>query len=331
MRAAVIEAGSFVVGDVPDPAPGPADLVLRVAACGICGSDVKTAKYMPDGTVMGHEFAGEVVAAGRDVAARWPLGTVVAAMPVIGCGGCRDCALGDIARCAAVEALGVGGGPGAFAEYVRVGAHETVRLDGLPARDGALVEPLAVGLHAFDRARVAPGDRVLILGAGPVGLAVLTWARRLGTAEITVSDPQPDRRASAELFGATEVVDPAAQPLGGPYDVVIECAGVPGMVASCIDAAAPRGRIVIAGVCIDPDPFSPVAGVVKEVEMHFVSYYTRREFRHTARLLADGRLDPGPLVTGRVGLTGVAAAVTDLARPGAQRKVLVVPELEEAP
>jgi (R,R)-butanediol dehydrogenase/meso-butanediol dehydrogenase/diacetyl reductase len=326
MRAAVVAGSGFEVADIPDPAPGPTDLVLRVAACGICGSDIKSRQYMPAGTVMGHEMAGEVVAAGGQVAAAWPVGTPVAALPVIGCGSCPPCAVGDVARCVSADTLGLGGSAGGFAEYVRVGARESVRLPESALLDvAALVEPLAVGLHAVSRARIAPGERVLVVGAGPVGLAVLVWARRAGATQLVVSDPAGQRREAAGSFGATAAVDPLHEELGGPYDVVIECAGVPGVLQPCVDAVAVHGRVVVAGVCMAPDPFVPVGAVLKEVEMHFVSYYTMAEFAATAALLTSGQLDPGPFVTGRLGLADAAQAFTDLAGPTSNRKVLLVP------
>lgn len=326
MRAAVLQGGRFVVREVPDPSPGPGQLLLRVAACGICGSDLKAAPRLPDGTVMGHEFAGELVALGPDVAGEWRIGAPVVSMPVIGCGTCADCVLGDVARCPQGQHLGVGGGAGAFAEYVVVGARESVVLgDAVPLAPGALVEPLAVGLHAVVRARIGAGDRVLVIGAGPVGLATLLWASRLGVGELVVSDPLASRREAAGGYGATAVVDPTTEELGGPFDVVIECVGARGMVATALDVVAPRGRVVIAGVCVEEDAFVPVVGVVKEVDMAFVSYYTRQEFTLVATLLGSGRLDAGALVTGRVGLAELDETVAELSSASGQRKVLVVP------
>jgi 2-desacetyl-2-hydroxyethyl bacteriochlorophyllide A dehydrogenase len=326
MRAVIVSGGALEVADVPEPEPGPGQLVLQVAASGICGSDLKTWGYMPDGTVLGHEFSGTVVAAGHDVAALWPVGTRAVSLPVMSCGACPDCRVGDVARCADAIAVGVGGGPGAFAERVLVSARETFRLgEAVSLETGALVEPLAVGLHALNRSRIQPDARLLVIGAGPVGLAVLAWARHLGIRESVVSDPSAERRAAALLCGADSVVDPSTEPLGAPYDVVVECVGARGMVATCIDALKPRGTAVIAGVCLEEDPFMPVVGVTKDVDLAFVSYYTHEEFGRSARLLGSGRLDPGPMITDRIGLDDVAATFERLRTPGADRKVLVVP------
>ena len=327
MRAAVCAGGTFVVRELPDPVPGPGQLLLRVAACGVCGSDLKAHGWMPEGTVMGHEYAGTVVAAGADVAEAWPVGTPATALPVLGCGACADCGLGDPARCERAAAIGVGGAPGGFAELVVVDAAEAVALPAdLDLELGALVEPLAVGLHAVNRARVAPGERVLVVGAGPVGLTVALWAARAGALEVVVSEVSAARRDLALAMGATAVLDPTTEQVGAAYDVVVECVGVPGMLATVIEALAPRGRGVVAGVCVDPDPVSPVAGVVKDVELHFVSYYRRAEFFAAARLLAAGRLPEAVrMISRRVRLDELDAVVVDLAAGSGDAKVLVVP------
>lgn len=329
MRAAVVEGGRMVVREVPDPTPGPDDLVLEVIAVGVCGSDIKTVGWMPDGTVMGHEMVGEVVAIGDQAAADgrgWATGDVVVSMPATGCGRCRDCAVADVARCADGEQLGVGGRDGAFAEFVRVSARESWHLgDAVAPELGAVVEPLAVGLHVVNRARLTAADTLLVIGAGPVGLTVVTWARRLGVAEIVVSDPQAARRAAAVDHGATRTVDPAGEDLGGPYDVVVEAVGAAGMVGAVVDRLRPRGRGVIAGVCLTEDPFMPVMGVTKDVDLLFASYYTTTEFAAAARLLGSGEIDYSSFVTARHGLDELPTLLDTLSGPHEERKVLITP------
>lgn len=326
MRAAVVDTGTFSVCEVDDPTPGPDDLILEVSACGICGSDIKTAPFLPAGTIMGHEFSGTVVAAGSEVAARWQIGTPATAMPVSGCGTCLSCVCGDVARCTRVEAFGLGGRAGGFAEYIRVSARETVRFDGAPTAVGAVTEPLAVGLHAVARGAIKPGHRVLIVGAGPVGIAILLWAVRQGVDEIVVSDPVASRRTSAVLYGASSVVDPTADHPGEGFDVVFECVGSRGMIAACLESVAPRGRIVVAGVCLEEDGFMPVAGVVKDIDMSFVSYYTRQEFTLAAKLLQHSRIDVSDFITGRGGLDDLGRLITELGSPSNQQKVLIEPQ-----
>lgn len=326
MRAAVVEDGIFTVTHVADPTPEPTELLVRVAAAGVCGSDVKTAAFMPPGTVMGHEFAGEIVAVGESVRRHWQVGTPVAAMPVLGCGSCPNCVFGDLARCDRVRTLGLGIEAGGFAELVRVGAAETVALpEDVSPQHGALVEPLAVGLHAVAAAHIRPGDRVLVVGGGSVGATVVVWAARMGAAEVVVSEPVLERRGAAMTFGAHHTIDPTVDSIGTDYDVAIECVGAPGMLDHCVAAVRAHGRIVVAGVCMTPDPFVSAVAVVKEVEMRFVSYYTKREFELAAQLLGNGSFDADVFVTQRVGLEALNQVLTELSRPNENLKVLVEP------
>ena len=327
MKAAVVDDrhGLHVV-DLPDPTPGPGDLVLSVRACGICGSDLKTVGVMPAGLVMGHEFCGEVVAAGADVAGAWPEGRLVSALPLVGCGRCRWCLGGEPTHCETVDRIGVGGSAGAFAEFVRVDAAQSIALPHDVGDLGALIEPLAVGLHTVVAAELDPGDRVLVVGAGPVGLAVSTWARRLGAGDIVVSDPVPARRAGASSFGASAVVDPSTDELGSGYDVVFECVGAAGLIESAVGVIRPQGRVVVAGVCLVPDQLGPGLPLIREATVRWVMYYTRAEFELAARMIAAGDIDAGSFVTGRTALDGIDAAFADLKGGSTQhRKVLVVP------
>jgi len=327
MRAAVLnENHDLEVAEVPDPSPGTGELVLQVTACGICGSDLKLRPSMPAGLVMGHEFCGEIVAVGADAGAQWHTGQHVTALPLIGCGRCLACLAGEPAHCDQADMVGVGGSPGGFAELVRVHERETVALpESLDPALGALVEPLAVGLHAVERARIRAGDRVLVVGAGPVGLSVIVWAARSGASELVASDPSAVRRDAAAQFGATRTVDPESEQLGARYDVVLECVGAPGMTAVCAGAANTHGHVVIVGVCTKPDPYVPIVAVMKELTIDFVVYYTRREFFAVSDALARGHVDAAAFVSKRVGLEGANDAFTELIEAKDQRKILVVP------
>ena len=327
MRAAVLnEDHDLEVRDVADPTPGPGELVLEVTACGICGSDLKLRPSMPAGLVMGHEFCGEIVATGADTDPAWRVGRHVTALPIIGCGRCLACLAGEPAHCEQADLVGVGGSSGAFAEYVRVDQRETVGLpESLDPTLGALVEPLAVGLHAVERAHIRSGDTVLVVGAGPVGLSVIAWAARSGAGELVVSDPSLVRRDAAEQLGATRTVDPEAERLEARYDVVVECVGLPGMTDVCVGAAALHGHVVVAGVCTKPDPYIPIAALMKELTVDFVVYYTRREFFSVVDALEHGDVDAEAFVTKRVGLEGANDAFTELIEAKDQRKILVLP------
>jgi (R,R)-butanediol dehydrogenase / meso-butanediol dehydrogenase / diacetyl reductase len=329
MRAAVLnDAHDLEVAEVPDPSPGAGELVLQVTACGICGSDLKLRPAMPAGLVMGHEFCGEVVAVGDGPHGDWHEGQHVTALPLIGCGRCLACLAGEPAHCEQADLVGVGGSPGAFAEYVRVDTRETVALpESLDPVLGALVEPLAVGLHAVEQSLPRAGDRALVIGAGPVGLAVMTWLAHFGVRELAVSDPSTVRRAAAEEFGATRTIDPTDEALEPRYDLVVECVGLPGMTDACIGASTTHGRVIIAGVCTKPDPYVPIGAVMKELSVAFAVYYTRREFFSVVDALARGAVDAEPFVTQRVGLGGANDAFHALTDAKEERKILVLPEL----
>jgi len=328
VRAAVLdEDHTFDVADVADPTPAPDELVLQVRACGICGSDLKSHTMMPPGSVLGHEFCGDVVAVGTDARDRWREGQLVAALPIVACGRCRWCLADEPLHCERVDLLGVGGSAGAFAEYVRVGADQSVLLDESVGDHGAIVEPLAVGLHTVEAAQIRTGDRVLVIGGGNVGAAVTFWCRRLGAAEVVVSDPVASRREAAGLWGATDAHDPAEGRPHPGFDVVIECVGAPGLIQAAIDATAVHGRVVVAGVCTAPDAVVPLTAIMKEVDVRFAVYYRGREFAAAASVLNGGAFDADAFVTGAVGLGGVSGAFARLLAGSDERKVLVRPGL----
>jgi (R,R)-butanediol dehydrogenase/meso-butanediol dehydrogenase/diacetyl reductase len=336
MKAAVFrEPGKpLAIEEVPDPRAEPGRLVLRVAGCGICGSDLHMSELnLAPGMVMGHEFAGEIAEVGRG-AGDWKLGERVCALPLVGCGACVQCLTGASPLCAKVGGIGLGAYSGGYAEYVVADARETFRLpESLPTHEGALVEPLAVGLHTVHMAEIRPGEDVLILGAGPVGLATALWARHAGAREIVVSDFVAQRRELVARLGATATLDPGAEEVmpaferraGRPPDVIIECVGVPGVIQSIFEMAAPRSRVVIAGVCMKPDQIVPVTAMMKELRVQFVAYYRRADFGHTLAMLNVGRIRPGPMITDVIGLPELPEAFEALRRPSTQCKVIVRP------
>jgi (R,R)-butanediol dehydrogenase/meso-butanediol dehydrogenase/diacetyl reductase len=336
MKAAVLPAPGkpLEIRDVPEPRAEGSDLVIQVKSCGICGSDLHASDGLPGGTVMGHEFAGEVVEVGPDSKGLWKPGDRLCALPMIGCGRCEPCLRGDPSLCKSMEATGLGQVPGAYAEFVRVGASESLALpESVDFRDGALVEPLAVGLHAVNEAALRSGQNVLVIGAGPVGLAVSLWCRFFGARSVVVSELAEGRRAMAAKFGATDVIDPSSgvvaaefeKRAGGPPDVIFECVGVPGLIQQCVMMAPPRSRIVVVGVCTQPDTIIPVLAIVKELTLKFVVAYRKSDFRLTLDMLDRGRIEGRPMITDVVGFEGFADAFEALKHPTTQCKVLLEP------
>ena len=197
--------------------------------------------------------------------------------------------------------------------------------DDIDPRHTALVEPYAVGLHCVRAAAVSPGDAVLVIGAGTVGLTCTTWARVHGATRVTVVDPLAQRRNHATAFGATDTHAAVGGATPGNYHVVIECVGKPGLLDAGVAAARPRGRIVIAGTCIEPDPFMSVAALMKEVSIRFAVYYTPEEFRTVIESFATGTIEPGPLVGATMGLGSLAEGFDALAAGSTLGKILIQP------
>ncbi len=326
MRAAVVgDGGTFEITEVEDPVPGPGELLLRVTACGLCGSDLKARMAMPVGTVMGHEFGGVVVGAGPG-AEDWHPDALAAVLPVASCGQCAWCLAGEVIHCASAVLIGLSGSPGGLAEFAVVPAASAFELPQASAPEQtALVEPFAVGLHTVETVGVEPGDAVLIVGAGTVGLTSITWARQRGATSITVADPNPERLDMARAFGATDTLDAAPNADQNRYDVAIECVGKPGLLDACIAATRAKGRIVVAGVCAEQDPFWSMAALMKELTIRFAVYYTPDEFRTVISAFATGAIEPGRLVARTSPLEELPDAFSALADGSARGKILIEP------
>jgi len=340
MRAAVFREMSkpLAVETVADPKPGPNELILKVKNCGICGSDLhmtEPSSVMPLalGSVMGHEFAGEVVEVGKNIAHLWKPGDRAAGFPYICCGEHSPCLnfSGGSAMCGKGISIGLGQSSGAYAEYVKIGASGGFRLpDSVSFREGAMVEPLAVGLHAVDKARMPRGSTVLVIGAGPVGLAVMLWAKFLGARHVIVSERAEERRKMAAKFGATDAIDPN-QPLtpqvekvaGSGPDIIFECVGAPGLINMAMMDAPRHARIVIAGVCQQPDTIMPLMGIMKELELQFVLGYRPADFDYVISMIASDRIEAMPMITDVVTLDTLPAAFEALRRPTHQCKVML--------
>ncbi|MGW6486109.1 zinc-binding dehydrogenase [Streptomyces sp. NPDC055056] len=383
MRAVRLNRGLLKVVDLPAPRPGAGQLLVEVKRCGICGSDLHCRLHADEladsldlcgyprylrsdqDVVLGHEIFGEVVDRGP-----WCKGTIRSGTPVV--------TVPLVRRGRQVDGVGLSASaPGGFAESVVVQESLTLPVpNGLPADLAALTEPMAVAWHAVNRGEVARRDVAIVLGCGPVGLAVVSVLKARGVGTVIASDYSAGRRALAMRCGADAVVDPSVE---SPWEsagdrhgfmttmpdeynagidaieglsrlpvpwwtawralesigltrpkrpVVFECVGVPGMLDGILAAAPLHARVVVAGVCMGPDTIRPSLAVNKELDLRFAVGYTPLEFRNTLHALADGTLNAAPLVTGRVGLTGVANAFTALADPEVHAKILVDPALE---
>lgn len=321
------------VEELPDPVPGPGELVVKVGRCGICGSDLhmtEDAAYgKRAGDVLGHEFAGEVVALGNNTSGV-VLGDLISVIPLASCGTCASCRAGEPAWC---DRFGLQSG--GYAEYAVTRPNQCVVLPGLVSlADGAIVEPLAVALHGVAMSGLKPGDKVLILGAGPIGLAVAFWARRLGAARVVLQDIADHQQERALDMGATGFVVDRDDPIGsairaldGKADIVFECVGVPGLIAQAVDQVRNRGTILLLGLCTRPDTFNSFAMLSKEVRLITSAFFTRGEYEAALDALNVGAVAPRLLVTDTIGLDAVPKGFEALRHRTHQCKVLIDPFL----
>jgi len=328
-----------VVDDVPDPIPAFGQVLVRTLACGICGSDlhfVKHGRRLAELTgeagldveldfdrdiFMGHEFSAEVLEVGPDTVAL-PAGTVVTSMP------------GMITLEGPKSLAYTNDYPAGYGERMLLSAPLLLEVpNGLDPAHAAMTEPMAVGWHAVNRSGIRPGSAALVVGCGPVGLAVIAALRMHGIEPIVAADFSAVRRSLASVMGAHEAVDPGREPgidawrrIDGRRPLVVfEAVGVPGILDAVMREVPANGRIVVVGVCMEPDTVQPAYGILKELSIQFALGYDPGEFSETLRAIAEGRLDVSPLITGTVDLDGVPEAFEALAHPDAHAKIVVTP------
>ena len=337
MRAVVFEGNDkpLAVKDVPAPKPGPGQVLIDVAACGICGSDLHAyqVELYPPGMTPGHEFSGTVAALGEGVEGDLQVGDRVIALGALVCGECPACIEENYPAC---EQIGLTGffTPGAYAEQVITSAVLTLPIpDSLEFSQGALVEPLTVGLAAMRDAQLPMGGNVLVLGAGVIGIATAKWARFFGAGEVVVSDLDQERLQRALDTGATGIIDAsvhsdpvaAFQEATGCYpDVIIECVGRP-MLKHLVECAPIGCHIVSVGVSMEDEPISPLETAQKKVRMSFSFGYDLSEFAFVVKMIANGRLSTDGLVTASVSLDDAPATFSELMKPNGHCKVMVEP------
>ncbi|HJR90117.1 MAG TPA: zinc-binding dehydrogenase [Aeromicrobium sp.] len=379
MKAVQCHNSQLTVVDVEAPEAGPGQLVIDVERCGICGSDLharvhadqlvdaaaavgyETIMKPTDQIVFGHEFVGRVAGYGPGTRAQWKPGTRVVGLPIV-----RH---GDDAHAVGFDTAS----PGAYAEQVVLQEAFTFPVpDHVPAEKAAFTEPMAVALHAVRRGSVGRGQTAVVIGCGPIGLAVILMLKATGVKQVIASDFSPKRRELAVRCGADVVVDPREQdpltvvPSTGPTasfssfvsfgidtlnkarrvpglpwprlmqaakqvgqgpsgPVIFECVGVPGIVDQIIAGAPMMSRVVVVGVCMEPDTLRPSIAINKEIDLRFVLGYDPGEFAQTLDMIVSGKVDPSPLHTGTVGLAGVAGAFEALGNPELHAKILVDP------
>ncbi len=321
MRAAVFSSpgNPLTIEEIDKPVIADNEMLVKVARCGICGTDIHASRegpfMAPPNTVFGHEFAGEVVEIGSELVGRdFEVGDRVTSLPFIG-----------------DQTIGLGQITGAYSEYVKVGHDLVVKIpDALDDLNGALVEPLAVGLHSVKMAGSVAEKNILIIGAGPIGLACAIWCRFFGARNIVISEMSPSRLDMARQLGFDQFVDPtgdvAAEFAGltdGEPEVQFECVGAPGIMQQCIERAPKLGLIMGIGVCDNPDTIVPLLAFSKELRIQWAVAYDKEDFEFTIDMMVAGRVDASAMVTDVVSLDELPEIFEALRSPTDQCKVII--------
>ncbi|MFK0329918.1 zinc-dependent alcohol dehydrogenase family protein [Rhizobium sp. NPDC090275] len=341
MKAVRLEAiGKLSFSEVEKPSPGPGELLVRVEACGICGTD----RHLLHGefpsrppVTLGHEFTGVIEEIGPAVSG-FRAGMRITGDPNISCGQCDRCQRGRVNLCRNLQAIGISR-DGGFAEYVIIPQKQAFALpDDLDPVHGAFCEPLACCLHGVDLAGIRTGSSVVVLGGGVIGLLVVQLARLAGATDVMLVTRSADKRRLAENLGATVTADPGdgdiikhiTAPDGllpGGADVVIECAGVAETVEQAPALTRHGGTVVILGVMpqgakVSIEPFDLLFREIRLIGS-FINPFTHRR---AADLIASGTIKVEALISRRIGLGEAVEAISNPARPG-EIRALVLPSL----
>ena len=338
MEAVTMERGILRKVEIDEPIPKKGEVLVKSIACGICGSDLHAAKHTEDfvktsresggafklttfsPVILGHEFCAEIVDYGPNTEKSLAPGTLVCAAPVL----LRD------------PFLSIGFSektPGGFSQYMLLSESVMQPVpSGVRAEEAALTEPVAVALHAINKASLEGTEEIVVIGCGPVGLAILTILKSSFKGQMIASDFSPQRRSLAEKVGAHRVVNPQeASPFSSTFlrkskeTVVFECVGVPGIIDDIILEAPQNSKLVVVGVCLQKDSFRPLIAINKEISMQFVLGWSMEEFSESLSKIGSGEIDASALITKQITLDQVSETFKELSSPNADAKVLVKP------
>lgn len=333
MRAGIVTGkGQFELIDVDDPAPGAGEVVVQIARCGICGSDVHAYQegwpYSP--SICGHEWTGTIVDSGPAAEGRPPPKLIEDGLRVVGaqapgCGNCPECR-GDIPQFCRVSASEYSGkrasSSGGFAPFLTLAANRLIAVpDDVTDEQAALIEPASVAMHAIRRSRLAVGDVACVVGCGPIGLMVIQAARLGGASHIVAVEPNPARHALARSLGADVTVAPGDElraavnelTAGLRADIAFDCAGIPQTLQQSVDMVRQGGSVCMVGVSGGVASIQPMRWMMKEVSVDTSILFTLDEMAICADLIAQGRIVTDGFVDGTVDLDALPATVDDLA------------------
>jgi len=304
MSAAVYRGpGQIALEERPVPAVGPDQLLVEVAHCGVCGSDIHLVLdgLGQDGSIEGHEWSGIVVAIGEEAVGEWSVGDAVVGGPSPRCRHCRRCLEGKPSQCLNRQGSVMDISEGAFARYIRTTSTRVRRLPpGLSVREAALAEPLAVALHGITRSGVTAGDTIMVFGAGPIGALTIAALKARGLGPITAVEPGGKRRQLARDLGADEVIEPSAleffdvlepEPLAArACDVVLECSGHGSAIQAGFNQVGRGGTLVLVGAGLDQPALNPLRTILNEITVCGSFLYDADGFDRALELLASRQL-----------------------------------------
>lgn len=340
MRAVLLRDQELRLAEIPEPAPEEGEVLVRVLACGVCRLDVMARRHMTrmapllggEGSplrldpgrdlILGHEFCGEILDFGPRTRSRFRRGQRVVSLPRLDRRGIRH-VLG-----ASHEV------PGGFAERMLLSAERLLPVpDGLATEHAALTEPMAVGLHAVNRAALPRRSNAIVIGCGPLGLAVTSALQRAGHGPVVAADASAQRRAMALAMGAHRVIDPVASPefedwTKNPSDgtaVVFLCSDDPGGLSAILHRAPRRSQIVIAAGSLEEEVFEPLRGLARGISLRFSFGCTAEEFAATLEALSTGLIDVAPMLSGELELSDLPAALNDPDQSLPEGQILVRP------
>lgn len=338
MKSVALQNGKLTVKEIALPTPG--QVLVKSLACGICGSDIHITRHTSEvfdiykalgimdpsagndqEVLLGHEYAAEVVSYGPETKGTLAAGTRVTSVPIL----------------ISANGAGVGVTPGlygAYSEYFIVDEALLLPIpEQVPSEAAAITEPLAVGLHAVNRAEINSDDVALVVGCGPIGLAAIAALKLQGVKQIVASDPQDNKKDIAIEFGATHFVNPVkddevalASELAGSNKIAIfECAGVSKLINNFILRAPANAKLIVTGVHTTPVEVNFAYATVKEMDIIFSYYYNPVEFAQSLQNIAEGKIAWQKMRTGKVGIDGVQGAFETLFKPNDHIKIIIEP------
>ena len=335
MKAVLVQPDySLKMEDYPTPEPGPGEVVVKVAYCGICGTDLHLLEtgLLPPGCIIGHEMSGHIAAVGKDVEG-WGDGDAVVVMPMAPCFTCNACRKVDVTLCteAAVRGYGLGVNPGGFSEYILVKPTCLFRIpEGMDMKLAALNEPWAVAVRGVNKSNIKMGSHALVMGAGPIGLLCAYALKNVGATGIYVSAPDQFRAEKASAVGVDLVIAPIkdypgdlVHELTGSYpEFVFACGGAATTIQDASNIVASHGQIIVMGVHPENIQIFPLGWFIKEIKLCFSLGYSMTEFAGCLQLLARGAVDLDVVVSAVMPLSEMAEAFEALHKPG-HTKILI--------